>query len=209
MAKKKPAIKKGNLFGLLKPYTGLIILLLTLALLSNGLSLVIPKIIQKGIDDFTAGTFNRKQIITWFAAATVVIFILSYLQTIFQIFVSEKVARDMRSTLSSKISQQDYNFVSTNTSAKLLTNITSDTDAVKMFVAQAIVSIISSGVLIIGAAILLLNINLRLGLIVLLMVTKRSSRKLVVSIFNSRLQSLQSLQPFISWLFQSNQCAID
>ncbi|MEO6705726.1 MAG: ABC transporter ATP-binding protein, partial [Ginsengibacter sp.] len=48
--------------------------------------------------------------------------------------------------------------------------LTSDVDAIKMFVAQAIVSIVSSIVLIIGASILLININWRLGLIVLLII---------------------------------------
>lgn len=169
MAKKKE-FKKSSLFGLLKPYKGAVSLLLLLALLSNALSLVIPKIIQVGIDDFTAGAFDTKQIITWFATATILIFIFSYLQIIFQAIVSEKVSRDLRSTLSSKISHQDFSFITENTSAKLLTNITSDTNAVKMFISQAIVSIISSGVLIIGASVLLLNINVRLGLIVLIMV---------------------------------------
>ncbi len=141
-----------------------------MALLSNGLNLVIPKIIQKGIDDYTANAFNLGQILIWFALAAIFIFIFSYLQTIFQAFISEKVARDLRYKLSYKISQQNYTYIREHTSSRLLTNITSDADAVKTFVSQAIVSFISSGVLIIGAAILLLNINLRLGLIVLLMV---------------------------------------
>ena len=145
-------------------------ILLILALLSNGLNLVIPKIIQKGIDSYSTHTYDLSQIITWFAVASGLIFILSYLQMIFQAYISEKVARDLRFKLSSKISQQNFQYIREHTSSKLLTNITSDTDAVKMFISQAIVSIISSGVLIIGAAILLININTRLGLIVLIMV---------------------------------------
>lgn len=162
--------KKTSLFGLLKPYTGLVIALLILALFSNGLNLVIPKIIQKGIDDYTAKVFSLKRIIIWFTVASGGIFLLSYLQVIFQAYLSERVARDLRFSLSYKISQQNFTYIREHTSAKLLTNITSDVDAVKMFIAQAIVSIISSAVLIIGAAILLININLRLGLIVLIMV---------------------------------------
>lgn len=198
MAGKNQKEKKSNLFSLLKPYSGLVTVLLVLALLSNGLNLVIPKIIQKGIDDYTAGTFNRKEIITWFAAASIFIFLLSYVQTIFQTWISEKVARDLRSTLSRKISHQDYGFITKNTTAKLLTNITSDTDAVKMFVSQAIVSIISSGVLIIGTAILLLNINFRLGLLVLLMVP------IIVTAFFLVFKKVKSLfrktQEVMDWL---------
>ena len=167
---KKEKQPKANIFKILKPYSGMISALLFFALLSNGLNLVIPKIIQFGIDDFSKGTLNMQKIITWFAVAAILIFIFTYIQSIIQTFASEKVARDMRKKLASKISQQDYIYIQDATPGKLLTNLTSDVDAIKMFVAQAIVTIVSSVVLIIGASILLLNINWRLGLIVLLII---------------------------------------
>lgn len=161
---------KPNIFKILKPYSGMIGILLFFALLSNALNLVIPKIIQFGIDDYNKGSFDMRQIITWFSIATILIFIFTYLQGIIQTFASERVARDMRRKLSLKISQQDYVYIQDTTPGKLLTNLTSDVDSIKMFVAQAIVSIVSSIVLIVGASILLLNINWRLGLMVLLII---------------------------------------
>ncbi|HEU5052171.1 MAG TPA: ABC transporter ATP-binding protein [Hanamia sp.] len=168
--KKKPKQKKPNIFKILKPYSGMISLLLLFALLSNGLNLVIPKIIQAGIDDYSKGNFHMKNIILWFSVASILIFILTYAQSILQTFASERVARDMREKLASKISQQDYAYIQNVTPNKLLTNLTSDVDAIKMFVSQAIVSIASSLILIIGASVLLLNINWRLGLAVLLII---------------------------------------
>lgn len=167
---KKQKPPKANIFGILKPYSGIISALLFFALLSNGLNLLIPKIIQFGIDDFGKGSFNMQRIITWFLIAAILIFIFSYVQSIIQTFASERVARDMRKKLSSKISEKDYQYIQQTTPGKLLTNLTSDVDAIKMFVAQAIVTIVSSLVLIIGASILLLNLNWRLGLLVLLMI---------------------------------------
>lgn len=190
--------RKSNLFAILKPYTGLVAILLLFTILSNGLNLAIPKIIQIGIDDYSAGTFDLQKIILWFALASGFIFFLSYLQSVFQTFISEKVARNLRSRLSDKISGQDYNYIRDHSSAKLLTNITSDTDAVKMFISQAIVSIISSGVLIIGTAVLLLNINLRLGLIVLIMVP------LIITAFMIVFRKVRTLfkksQEVVDWL---------
>ncbi|MGN6248918.1 MAG: ABC transporter ATP-binding protein [Ginsengibacter sp.] len=168
--KKKPKQKKPNIFKILKPYSGMISLLLLFALLSNGLNLVIPKIIQAGIDDYSKGNFQMKNIILWFSIASILIFILTYAQSILQTFASERVARDMREKLASKISQQDYAYIQNVTPNKLLTNLTSDVDAIKMFVSQAIVSIASSLILIIGASVFLLNINWRLGLAVLLII---------------------------------------
>jgi len=167
---KKDKHPKANIFKVLNPYSAMISGLLFFALLSNGLNLVIPKIIQFGIDDFSKGTLSMKKIIIWFLIATILIFIFSYIQSILQTFASERVARDLRKKLASKISQQDYSYIQETTPGKLLTNLTSDVDAIKMFVSQAIVSIVSSLVLIIGASILLLNLNWRLGMLVLLMI---------------------------------------
>ena len=86
-----------------------------------------------------------------------------------QTYASEHVARDLRTQIIAKISAQDHTFIQQATPAKLLTNLTSDVDAVKMFVAQAIASIISSIFLIIGASILLLSIDWQLALAVLAM----------------------------------------
>jgi ATP-binding cassette subfamily B protein len=195
---KKEQQPKANIFKVLKPYKGMIGSLLFFALLSNGLNLVIPKIIQFGIDDFSKGTLNMSNIITWFLIASILIFIFSYVQSILQTFASERVARDMRKKLASKISQQDYAYIQQTSPAKLLTNLTSDIDAVKMFVAQAIVTIVSSLVLIIGASILLLNLNWRLGLLVLLMIPIIAGTFFII--FKKVKTLFRKTQEVIDWL---------
>ncbi|MEO8822026.1 MAG: ABC transporter ATP-binding protein [Ginsengibacter sp.] len=190
--------KKPSIFKVLKPYSGMISLLLLFALLSNGLNLFIPKIIQFGIDDYSKGVMDMSKIIKWFVIAAVLIFIFTYIQSIIQTFASEKVARDMRKKLASKISQQDYAFIQETTPGKLLTNLTSDVDAIKMFVSQAIVSIVSSLVLIVGASILLLNINWRLGLVVLLIIPIIATAFILV--FKKVKTLFKKTQEVIDWL---------
>ena len=198
LKRKKPKEKKPGIFKILKPYSGMITLLLLFAFLSNGLNLVIPKIIQFGIDDFSKGQLDMAKIITWFSSAAILIFIFTYLQSIIQTFASEKVARDMRKKLALKISEQDYAYIQDATPGKLLTNLTSDVDAIKMFVSQAIVSIVSSVVLIIGASILLLNINLKLGLIVLLIIPIIATTFFIV--FKKVKTLFRKTQEVIDWL---------
>lgn len=161
----KPA--QGSMIGLLKPYRGLIALLLFLALLSNGINLWIPRIIAKGIDGYTRQRHLGSDILFGFAMASLLIFIFTYLQSIVQTYVSEKVAKDLRSELSDKLSRQSHAFIQQANPSRLLTNLTSDIDSIKVFVSQAIVSIASSLFIIIGGAILLLVMNWRLALIVL------------------------------------------
>lgn len=159
-----------RMMALLKPYSGLVISLIILALFSNGINLIIPKIIAHGIDSYSSGHLIFKTLIWQFSLAAVFIFVFSYLESIVQTYTSERVARDLRSKIAEKISQQTFSFVEKVTSGKLLTNLTSDSDAVKSFISQAIVTIISSIFIIVGASILLLTINWRLGLAVLMII---------------------------------------
>jgi ATP-binding cassette, subfamily B, bacterial len=158
---------KPNIFAVLKPYKLMIFSLIVFALLSNAANLVIPKIISHGIDDFSKGSFSYQRIILEFLCAAFIIFVFTFLQGILQTYASEKVARDLRTQLADKISRQSYAFIQEANPSKLLTNLTSDIDSVKLFVSMAIVSLASSLFIIIGASILLISINWRLALLVL------------------------------------------
>jgi len=80
--------KKGpGLFSLLTPYRGMIGLLILFALLSNGINLVIPKIIANGIDAYPKH-YELKTILTEFLLATGIIFVFTYLQNIVQTYTS-------------------------------------------------------------------------------------------------------------------------
>jgi len=167
--------KKGKpggpgIFSLLIPYRGLIFLLLVLALLSNGINLVVPKIISHGIDAFTNHRLDMNRILWQFLGAAIAVLILGYLQGIVQTRASERVARDLRTRLAEKISRQSYAFLQTSNPSRLLTNITGDVDSIKMFVSQALVSIASSLFIIIGTSALLISINWKLGLGVIMII---------------------------------------
>ena len=159
-----------SLFGLLRPYRSIIVLLVVLTIVSNALNLAIPKMISKAIDTFAHGNFVLGNLVIEFGLVALGIFLFTYLQNIVQVYASERVGRDLRNDLSAKISEQSYAYIERITSAKLLTNLTSDIDAVKMFVSQAIASIISSFFLIVGASVLLLLIDWKLALAVLVVV---------------------------------------
>lgn len=159
-----------SLFGLLKNYTGIIILLVILTVVASALSISVPKIISIAIDTYATGNFSMTFLIIEFSIISALIFIFTYLQNITQIYASEKVARDLRNEISAKISVQPYSYIESVTPGKLLTNLTSDVDSVKTFVSMAVASIVSSIFLIVGVSILLLVTNWRLGLAVLAIV---------------------------------------
>jgi ATP-binding cassette, subfamily B, bacterial len=161
---------QAKLFALLKPYKGMITLLIVFTLLGNGTNLVIPKIIAQGIDAYSQGHFILRTMLTEFLVAALIIFVFSYLQSIVQTYASERVARDLRKKLSDKISRQSYAFIQDSNPSRLLTNLTSDMDSVKMFVAQAVSTIVSSLFIIIGTCVLLLTIDWKLALPVIMII---------------------------------------
>jgi ATP-binding cassette subfamily B protein len=162
-----PGPAKPGIMSVLQPYRGMVALLIFLALLSNALNLVLPHMIAKAIDAYTGGTLVINTLIIEFSIAAVLIFVFTYLQSIIQTYASEKVARELRTELSSKISRQTFAYIQKSDPSKLLTNLTSDIDSIKLFVSQAIVSIASSVFIIIGASVLLLSIDWKLGLVVI------------------------------------------
>ena len=157
----------GGLFALLKPYRALVALLVVLTIVGNGLTLVVPKLISRAIDAYTQRAFVLSTVVWQFFVVAFLVFVLNYLQNIAQTYASERVARDLRMRLAAKIATQSYSSIETLTPAKLLTNLTSDVDGVKLFVSQAVAMIIASLFLIVGASVMLLTINWRLGLSVL------------------------------------------
>jgi ATP-binding cassette subfamily B protein len=158
---------EANIFSLLKPYYAMVILLIIMALLGSAVNMLIPKIIAHGIDAFSSGHFKTGIVVVQFLSAAAAIFIFTFSQNIIQTYASERVARDLRSKLSDRISLQSYSFVLKSNPSKLLTNLTSDIDSIKMFVSQAFVIIISSAFVIIGTSVLLILINWKLALAVI------------------------------------------
>ncbi len=160
-------MKTPKLTDLLKQYVWLTVVMVLLGFLTNGLNLFLPRVISDGIDIYsntnTISTFVVWQFL-WLSIGT---FVFAYLQSVAQTYTSEKVAHDLRNKIIEKISKQDYMYIQKVTAGKLLTNLTSDVDNIKGFVGQAVVTIISSIFLVLGAAVLMLMLNWKLGLSVL------------------------------------------
>ena len=156
-----------SLGALLRPYLGWILLLSALTVAGSALNLAIPQLIAHAIDAYTTHTLVLSTTLFWFGVVAFGIFLFNNLQNIAQAYASEKVARDLRDRVAAAISIQEYATIEELTPAKLLTNLTSDVDAVKNFIAQAIGSIVSSIFLIIGASALMLLLDWKLALAVL------------------------------------------
>jgi ATP-binding cassette, subfamily B, bacterial len=156
-----------GLTGLLRRYAGVIGLLVALTVIANALMVSVPRIISDAIDSYAKGGFSIKRLIVEFSVVAVFIFIFTYLQNIAQVYASEKTARDLREQITARISVQPYAYIASATPAKLLTNLTSDVDAVKIFISMAVSSLVSSAFLIVAISVLLIMAEWKLALVVL------------------------------------------
>jgi ATP-binding cassette subfamily B protein len=162
--------KTRSIFSLLGDYKGLVFGSMAFSIAVNVLNLTLPQLVRKGIDAFNANTLVLDTLIYQFAGLSILILILMYGESLMQSYAAERVSKDLRTRLSGKIADEPYSFIEQETPAKLLTNLTSDVDAIKTFVSQASVQIIVSAFTIIGAATLLILINWKLALAVLLII---------------------------------------
>lgn len=148
-----------TLFGLVAQYRKQVALLFLLAILSHGSTLVVPRFISYGIDSYVAGNLQMTKLLLEFGGVVVLIFIFGIVQGMAQTFISEKVGMNLRRDLIAKISRCDYAFIAKSNPDKLLTNLTSDIDAVKMIVAQTINMILTAVFMLVGASVLMLMIS--------------------------------------------------
>lgn len=141
------------------------LLLLTMGL--GAVNLSVPTLVARALDQAQQGTFVLSMFVGTFAVILLATFALSYSQSVAQVILSERVARDLRHKLSARIGEQSYLGVQRLSPATILTNFTSDVDAVKQFVSMGMPTLVSSAFLLIAASTLLLVMNWRLGLAVL------------------------------------------
>lgn len=141
---------------LIKNYWLWVVVVLILGLATNLLSLYVPKL--------SAGVIDGTQSTTLLFVIAGIAFIVAVFQIYTSSFFSEKVALDLREKIIQKLKDQTYSYIGESTPGRLLTVATSDVDAVKNIFSQGLVTLLGAIVTLIGSAIFLLNINLRLGL---------------------------------------------
>ncbi len=160
--------QKPSLISFLKNYKPLVITVISLSLIVNVLGLILPKINSREIDALQTQTYNRDEFLLLFGGVATLILVFSFLQNIISNITAEKIAAELRRQVIEKISRQSFKYINSVSTSKLLTNLTSDTDAVKQFINQGLVIAFAAVVQLIGSAILLLTINWQLAIPILL-----------------------------------------
>lgn len=142
----------------LKPIRLMVIVLVVLAIVTNVLTVTLPRETAALLNQLPEP--NAWPVITLIAA----IFALSATTTILGSYFSQQFAYNVRSIVFAKLVQQPFKFIAKQGSGKLLSNLTSDVDAIRDVVNQVAAQIISAVVLLLGSAFILLTTNWQLAL---------------------------------------------
>jgi ATP-binding cassette subfamily B protein len=127
---------------------------------------LIARVIDTAIKHADFGLLLRYAAIL--AAVYVVALGTSYLQTLRMGTVGRNVLFNLRNRLFSQLSRLPIAFFAQNRAGDLISRVNNDTDRINQFFSQALMQMFGNSFLVLGAGILLLALNWRMGLIALL-----------------------------------------
>jgi len=151
-----------------KEYLILIISGIIALILANSVSLVIPTLVSKVLDEYiTTYTIDSKYyIITGIALVVGTVF--TYLNTYLNAILGEKIGQDLKDRLFRKVLKQNYSYLVHNKPSKILTIINSDTIYIKNTFAQSIGFVLTAIFLLIGSVVLMFSLNSQLATIIVI-----------------------------------------
>ncbi len=162
--------------------------------LNVGLSLLGPYLLGYTIDTYMQA--KNYQGVLFFAGILLVIYIAAYMLNYAQIrmmgSIGQRLLFRLRNSVFEKLQELPLDFFNQNKAGDLISRINNDTDKLNQFFSQSLMQFISSLIMMIGAGIFLLAINLPLGLATL-------SPTLILLIFTT------SISP---WIRRKNEATL-
>lgn len=134
-------------------------------LTSSATTLIGPLIIGHTVDSFIA-TRDFGGVLVWSGllfAVYVIGLVAAYTQTRTMGGVARRILFNLRNAIFNKLQELPVAFFNQNRSGDLISRINNDTDKLNQFFAQALMQFLGNAFLIVGAGILLLVLNFKLG----------------------------------------------
>ena len=143
-----------------------LIIAFTAIFLNAGLSLLGPYLVGYSIDNYVQ-VKNYPGLLLFsgiLLAMFVVAFIVNYIQMRLMGGIGQRMLFRLRNSVFNKLQELPLDFFNQNKAGDLISRINNDTDKVNQFFSQSLMRFIGSLITMLGAAIILLAINLPLGL---------------------------------------------
>lgn len=143
----------------------IMIIALTAVIVNSALNLTAPRLIAHTVDTFIAGRDYHGVLVYSGIILAIYLFALvtSYLQTRLMGGVGQRVLYRLRNQIFNKLQSLPIAFFNQNKAGDLISRINNDTDKINQFFSQSLIQFFGSVFLMIGAAIFLVSLNIRLG----------------------------------------------
>ncbi|WP_285946681.1 ABC transporter ATP-binding protein [Thomasclavelia cocleata] len=167
----------GKLFKYLKPYYVKLVIVLIFASASTVFAIVGPKILAKATDKLGEGImakvngsggidFEYIAYIIWILVGLYLLSaVFSYIQGFITSTISQKVAYDLRMSISTKMDRMPLSYFDRHTSGDILSRVTNDIDTIAQSLNQSMSQVITSSVMVVGIFIMMLTISPQMTLI--------------------------------------------
>lgn len=212
----------GKLVKYLKPYYAKIITVIIFATGSTIFAIVGPKILAKATDKLSEGIMAKVsntgsidftyigQIIMILVGLYLISTLFNYIQGWIISGVSQRIAFDLRKSLSEKMSRMPLSYFDKHSSGDILSRVTNDIDTIAQSLNQSMSQVISSAVTVVGILIMMLTINipmtimalcvLPISMILITIIMKRSQKY-----FTSQQENLGEVNGHIEEMYGGHQ----
>lgn len=161
----------GKLFKYLRPYYFRLVIVVIFASASTVFAIVGPKILAKATDKLSEGIMAKVagtggidfdyigQIILILVGLYLISALFSYIQGFITSTISQRVAYDLRTSISQKMDRMPLSYFDKHTSGDILSRVTNDIDTITQSLNQSMSQVITSTVTVIGIFIMMLTIS--------------------------------------------------
>lgn len=157
----------------IKPYYGYLLLALLSAVISVSLTLYIPVLTGRAVDNIIdAGKVNFEnilQILIYIAVGIVGVTVFQWIMNYFTNIISYKTVRDLRREIFDKFNSVPLSYIDSQPHGDLISRVINDVDAVGDGLTQMFLQLFSGIVTIIGTLIFMLMIDWRIALTVVVL----------------------------------------
>jgi ABC-type multidrug transport system fused ATPase/permease subunit len=156
-----------NLFGMLRPYRGRLVLLGIALLLSTGAMLAPAPLVQRAVDDGLAdGDLNA---LTTLVVAFVVISLIGLVASMALArlvgWLGARLLSDLRERIFKHLLTMPVAYHERQRAGVLVSRMTNDVDALQQMISSSLVTLVQSLLLLVGSIVILLSLDVKLALI--------------------------------------------
>ena len=156
-----------GLLALLRPYRARSAAMLAALVVGTAASLAPPLLAKVAIDQGIAhrDTTTLVVVVVAFLASALMVWVMTYLQTYLVGWIGQRALADLRIRIFTHLQSLSIGFYERRPAGVLISRMTNDVEALDSLVTDSVVTLFQSGLTLVGTAVILLTLDLKLALI--------------------------------------------